>query len=65
MSLCGMGSYPAQKTMDAARRFSTAYCRKAMELVLETDYKMKTSFDDQDRLLELLIVQLGQEASVG
>ena len=45
-----------------ARRFSPDFCRKAAELVLETDYKMKTSFDDQDRLLELLILQLAQEA---
>ena len=65
MSLCGMGSYPAQKTMDAARRFSPAFCKKAAELVLETDYQMKTSFDDQDRLLELLILQLAQEAGRG
>lgn len=65
MKLCGMGDYPARKTMDAARRFSPAFCRKAAELVLETDYKMKTSFDDQDRLLELLILQLAQEARRG
>ena len=62
MKLCGMGSYPAQKTMDAARRFRPEFCRNAAELILETDYKMKTSFDDQDRLLELLILQLAQEA---
>ncbi len=62
MKLCGMSSYPAQKTMDAARRFSPAFCKKAAELVLETDLKMKTSFDDPDRLLELLILQLAQEA---
>ena len=65
MKLCAMGSYPAQKTMDAARRFSPEFCRKAAQLVLETDYKMKTSFDDQDRLLELLILQLAQEARRG
>lgn len=65
MSLCGMGSYPAQKTMEAARRFSPAFCRRAMELVLETDYQMKTSFDDQDRLLEVLILRLAQEARGG
>lgn len=65
MSLCGMGSYPAQKTMEAARRFSGAFCRKAAQLVLETDQKMKTSFDDPDRLLELLILQLAQEARGG
>ena len=65
MRLCSMGSYPAQKTMDATRRFRPEFCRKAAELVLETDYKMKTSFDDQDRLLELLILQLAQEARRG
>ena len=62
MKLCGMGSYPAQKTMDAARRFRPEFCAKAAELVLETDRNMKTSFDDQNRLLELLILQLAQEA---
>ena len=62
MSLCGMGSYPAQKTMDAARRFRPEFCRRAAELVLETDYKMKTSYDEPERLLELLILQLAQEA---
>ena len=62
MSLCGMAAYPARKTMDAARRVSPAFCRKATELVLETDYQMKTSFDDPDRLLELLILRLAQEA---
>lgn len=62
MKLCGMSSYPAQKTMDAARRFRPEFCRKAAELVLETDRKMKTSFDDPERLLELLILQLAQEA---
>ena len=36
--------------------------RKAAELVLETDYRMKTSFDDPERLLEMLILQLAQEA---
>lgn len=57
-----MSSYPAQKIMDAARRFPPEFCRKAAQLVLETDRKMKTSFDDPDRLLELLILELAQEA---
>ncbi len=65
MKLCGMGSYPAQKTMDAARRFSPAFCAAAAELVLETDHQMKTSFDDQNRLLELLVLRLAQEARRG
>jgi len=62
MRLCGMGDYAAKKTMSACRRFSQRFYGAAAELVLETDRKMKTSFDDQDRLLELLIVQLAQEA---
>ena len=65
MKLCGMGDYPARKTMSAAGRFSARFCAKAAELVVETDYKMKTSFDDNDRLLELLILQLAQEARNG
>ena len=48
--------------MDMARRFSPAFCRRASELVLETDRKMKTSFDDAERLLEVLILELAQEA---
>ena len=63
MKLCGISSgYVAQKTMDMARRFSPEFCRKASELVLETDRKLKTSFDDPERLLELLVLELGQEA---
>lgn len=62
MKLCGIGDYAARKTMDAARRFQPEFCKKAAELVLETDYKMKTSFDDPERLLVLLILQLAQEA---
>ena len=63
--LCGLPDYPARKTMETARRFRPEFCRKAAELVLETDYKMKTSFDDSQRLLELLILQLAQEARNG
>ena len=63
--LYGIPDYPARKTMDAARRFSADFCRKAAQLVLETDYRMKTSFDDSQRLLELLILQLAQEARHG
>ena len=63
--LCGIPDYPARKTMEAARRFRPEFCRKAAQLVLETDYKMKTSFDDSERLLELLILQLAQEARNG
>ena len=63
--LCGIQEYPARKTMDAARKFRPEFCKQAARLVLETDYKMKTSFDDNERLLELLILQLAQEARNG
>ena len=62
MKLCGMADYAARKTMDAARRVHPDFCKRVSELILETDYRMKTSFDDNERLLELLILQLAQEA---
>ena len=65
MRLTGLKDYPARKTMGAAKHFNAKFCRKAAELILETDYKMKTSFDDQERLLELLVLELAQEARNG
>ncbi len=62
MSLTGLKDYPARKTMSAASRFSARFYAKAAELVLESDVKMKTSFDDADRILEVLILSLSQEA---
>lgn len=63
--LYGIPDYPARKTMEAARRFRPEFCRKAAQLVVETDYRMKTSFDDPERLLELLLMELAQEAGNG
>ena len=63
--LCGLPDWPARKTMEAARRFRPEFCRKAAELIVETDYRMKTSFDEPERLLEMLILQLAQEARNG
>ena len=64
--LCApMPDFAARKTMEAARRFRPDFCRKSAELILETDYRMKTSFDDNERLLELLLLQLSQEALNG
>ena len=63
--LYGLPDYPARKTMEAARRFRPEFCAAAAGMILETDYKMKTSFDEPERLLELLILQLAQEARNG
>ena len=52
-------------SVTAARRFTPEFCRRAAELVLETDYKIKTSYDDPERLLELLLLQLAQEGRNG
>ena len=62
MSLCGIASYPAQKTMDFARRLPDRFADRAVLLCLETDEKIKTSYDDPGRLLELLVFSLAQEA---
>ena len=63
--LYGMGEYPAKKIMEAARRYRPEFLAKAAELILETDYQMKTSFDDNERLLEVLVLRLAQEAKHG
>ena len=56
-----ISEYPARKTMESARRFAPQFCNKASRLILETDYRMKTSFDEQERLLDMLILQLAGE----
>ncbi len=58
-------SYATNKNMSAAARFPSEFYRKAAQLVLETDYRMKTSFDDPQRLLEQLVLRLAQEARHG
>lgn len=60
-----MSDYGAKKTMDASRRFSARFFKLASELVMETDYQMKTSFDEPERLLEVLILRLCREARNG
>ncbi len=61
MKLTGLSDYPARKTMSAAGSFSGRFYEKAAQLILESDVKMKTSFDQPDRILEVLILQLSQE----
>lgn len=63
--LYAIPDYPARKLMEAARRLQPRFCAKAAQLVLETDYRMKTSFDEPERLLEMMLLQLAQEARNG
>ena len=65
MRLYSGGEYYAKKTLTACRRFSASFYKKANELILETDRKMKTSADDPNRLLEMLLLQLAQEVRNG
>lgn len=62
MRLTGLKDYPARKTMSAARRFSPDFYRRASELCLEADVGMKTSADEPERLLEMLLLQLAQRS---
>ncbi len=57
--------YQAQKLMRTAKNFSARFYATAAELVLETDRQIKTSYDSPERLLELLILRLAQEARNG
>ena len=61
----GIWDKAARQAMTAARNLSPAFLRRASELIIETDYRMKTSFDDQRRLLEMMILTLAQEAKHG
>ena len=65
MKLCGMSAYPAQKAMESAKRLSEAFCAKAVLLCLEADEKLKTSYDDPARILELLVLELAGESRNG
>ena len=62
MLLTGMKDYPARKTVAAAGRFPAPFYARAAEVIMETDRSIKTSQDDPERLLELMILRLAQEA---
>lgn len=65
MALCACASYPAERAMEFARRLSEPFCEKAVALCVKTDLQMKTSYDEPQRLLELLVLRLAQEAHHG
>ena len=58
VELWGMRSaYPAQKLMDAARRFDRSWCRWAVVQAAETDLKMKSQVgaDGEELLIDLIL----------
>lgn len=65
MRLCGIGDYAARKTMSSAGKFSHAFYARVSQLIVQTDAALKTSYDDPERLLEVLLLQIAQEARNG
>jgi len=57
--------YVLQKTMAAARRVSDRFCERAVALCLEADVQLKGFSSDDRRTMELLLIQLAQEARNG
>ncbi len=59
MELWGMKSaYPADKLLDAARRFSLPWCRYAVRRCAETDVALKSSYGQENEVLTALLVEL-------
>ena len=66
MELTGLkSSYAAGRTFTSARNVSEAFCQTAVELCYQADRDLKTSRDDPERILEVLVVRLSQEARRG
>ena len=63
--LQGISEYAAKKAMQTARKLSATFCGRILELIMDTDRAMKTSLDDNERLLEVLIFRISQEARYG
>lgn len=57
-----MSYYNADNTISTAKQFSPRFYKRASELILEADRKMKTSMDDPERILEMLVTELAAEA---
>lgn len=59
MELWGMKSaYPADKLLDAARRFSLPWCRYAVRRCAETDIVLKSSYGQEGEVLTGLLMEL-------
>lgn len=62
MDLWGMrSSYPAEKLIQSARRFSLPWCRRAVIRCGETDLAMKSTGADGEDLLVGLLLELASE----
>lgn len=57
--------FVARKLANSCKRFSPRFYKISAELVMEADRKIKTSYDDPGRILEMLLLELAQEARNG
>lgn len=60
--LCGIREYPAAILMNAAAGLSEQFCDRAVLLCEETDFRIKNSYDTPERMLELLLLKIAEEA---
>ncbi|MBO5340620.1 MAG: DNA polymerase III subunit delta [Oscillospiraceae bacterium] len=58
----GLKPYPAQKLMDSARRFSLAWCRKAVIRCAQTDLALKSGGGSERELMAGLLLELATPA---
>jgi len=58
----GMKPYPAEKLMNNARRFSLAWCRKAVIACAKTDLALKSSSGTERELMADLLLELSTPA---
>ena len=65
MKLCGMPAYPARLAMENVRGLSERFCARAVELCLEADRRLKTSYDAPERVLEFLVLEIAGESRNG
>jgi len=65
VKLCGIQPFAAGKLMEAAAKVSLEFCSAAVLLCEETDLRMKSSFEDGDKLLELLLLRLAEAVKHG
>ena len=60
--LYGIPDFAAKEVYLQAKGYKKEQLRLGMQLCAETDYQLKTSYDEQERLLELLLLQLAEGA---
>jgi len=61
MYMFGMPDFAARKMFAAAGKVSAQTCKNIADILVETDMQMKSSFDDNNRLVELAFLRIAEE----